>query len=246
MISKVKNNLKDAINYPFLDWKIIIIIGTVLFAISILNKLSFNLWEEMAIAYIISHILLFLEMGYGSKIVYKGLLGENRPPKLNKILGLIWEGFKKSCIFLIYATIMSFLFGNGKRFFLSNNIPLAIICLILFIFFYLLLIGSLLNRYENNGRFIKAFYYNEVYDLLKDIGAKDVLTIIICAIIAQSFAITCFVDMNPNTLSLFEIAYSVLTFFLAPITLISTKRFISLNLRRVYGERNIDVKKRTK
>ncbi|MBQ3472621.1 MAG: DUF4013 domain-containing protein [Methanobrevibacter sp.] len=241
MINEVKTNLKDAIRYPFLDLRIILIIGTVLFTISILNKLSLSNWESIIII-LISHILIFLEMGYGTKIVYNGLLGEDRLPKFNKIFKLIWEGLKKYCIYIIYASIMSFLFKYAKAYFLADKIPLAIICSILFIFIYVLLIGSLLNRYENKGSFIKAFYYNEIYDLLKDIGAKDVLTILICAMIAQSFAISCFVDINPNTLSLIEIAYSVLTFFLAPITLISTKRLISLNLRRVYTEKEIKLK----
>ena len=238
MISEVKISLKDAIRYPFLDLRIILIIGTVLFTISILNKLSLSNWESIIIL-LISHILLFLEMGYGTRIVYNGILGEDELPKFNKIFKLIWEGLKKYCIYLIYAIIMSFLFKYAKDYFLADKIPLAIICFLLFIFAYVLLIGSLLNRYENKGSFIKAFYYNEIYDLLKDIGAKDVLTILICFMIAQSFAISCFVDIHPDTLSLFEIAYSILTFFLAPITLISTKRLISLNLRRVYAKKEI-------
>ena len=38
MLDPLKNDLKDAIRYPFLDWKIILITGGLLFAITILNK----------------------------------------------------------------------------------------------------------------------------------------------------------------------------------------------------------------
>ena len=38
MFDPLKNDLKDAIRYPFLDWKIILITGGLLFAITILNK----------------------------------------------------------------------------------------------------------------------------------------------------------------------------------------------------------------
>ena len=133
---------------------------------------------------------------------------------------------------------MSFLYKHCESSFVANNYPLAIICFILFIFVYILLIGSLLNMCENRGRFVKAFKYNEIYDLLKDIGVIDTFTILISLVIAQAFAIGCFVDIHPDTLTLFEVIYSILTFFLAPIALISTKRLISLNLRRAYGKKD--------
>lgn len=38
MLDPLKNDLKDAIRYPFLDWKIILITGSILFLITILNK----------------------------------------------------------------------------------------------------------------------------------------------------------------------------------------------------------------
>ena len=243
MLRKTKDNLIDALRYPFLDLKIVLIIGIILFAISILNKLSFSDCVERSIVLGISSLLLLLEMGYGFRIIYKGLIGENKPPKFNEILKLIWNGFKNYCVYILYAIIMSFLYKHAESSFFANNYPLAIICFILFIFVYVLLIGSLLNMCENRGRFVKAFKYNEIYDLLKDIGAIDTFTILISLLIAQTFAISCFVDIHPNTLSLLEVIYSILTFFLAPITLISTKRLISLNLRRVYSEKERVIEK---
>lgn len=242
MLSKTKNNIIDAIKYPFLDFKIIIIIGAILFTISILNKLSFSNCFEKSAIFIVSSILLLLEMGYGFRIIYKGLIGENKPPKFDELLKLVWNGFKNYCVIFMHAIIMSFLFKHGKSLFFANNYPLSIVCFILFILVYVLLIGSLLNMCENRGRFIKAICYNEIFDLLKDIGTKDIFTILISLVVAQIFAISCFVDIHPNTLSLLEVIYSIITFFLAPITLISSKRIISLNLRRVYGEKKRQVK----
>lgn len=242
MLNKTKNNLMDAIKYPFLDLKIIFIIGAILFAISILNKLNFSDCVEKSILLAISSLLLLLEMGYGFRIIYRGLIGENEPPKFDKILNLIWNGFKNYFVYIIYAIIMSFLFKHAQSLFFENNYLLTMIVFILFIFVYILLIGSLLNMCENRGRFMKAFKYNEIYDLLKDIGAIDTFTILISLVIAQTFAISCFVDIHPNTLTLLEVIYSILTFFLAPIALISTKRLISLNLRRVYAKKDRKLK----
>ena len=137
---------------------------------------------------------------------------------------------------------MTFLFNFAQSHFLAGNIPLAIIFFILFIIVYLTLISAILNRYENNGKFLKAFDYNEIFGLLKDYGAKYVLTIFICAVIAQTVTVTCFVDINPNTSNVLEIGISIQTFFLAPITAISTKRLVSLNLRRVNDEKDRKIK----
>lgn len=50
---------------------------------------------------------------------------------------------------------MTFLFNFAQSHFLADNIPLAIIFFILFIIVYLTLISAILNRYENNGKFLK-------------------------------------------------------------------------------------------
>ena len=261
MLETLKKDLKDAIIYPFLDWKTILLIGILMFAINISNKANLNkvslaikileniipsYFEPNAIVLIFSVILLFLEMGYGSKIVYKGLMGENKPPKLKKIKKLVWEGFKKYCIMVIYGIVMGYLLTNVRSYSSEGNNPMAIVFFLLFYFVYLVLIGALINRYENNGKFIKAFYYKEIFTLMRDIGAKNVLTIFICAFIAQTFVVSGFVDITKNGLTLLEIVISILMFFLSPISLISTKRLVSLNLRRVYAEKDKKIKESEK
>ena len=114
MLNKTKNNLIDALKYPFLDLKIILIIGTILFAISILNKLSFSNSIEKSIVLAISSLLLLLEMGYGFRIIYRGIIGENKPPKFDKILNLIWNGFKNYFVYVIFFFYdYCFIFGDN-------------------------------------------------------------------------------------------------------------------------------------
>ena len=222
MFNRLKNDVEDSIKYPFLDWKTLIIIGTLIFAITISNKsnlskvdLAITILKNIIPSYfnpnvtilIISLILLFLEMGYGSKIVYKGLMGENNPPQLNKIRKLVWEGFKKYCIVVIYGIVMTLLLKYAKAYFLANDIPLAIVFFILFNLVYLVLVGALLNRYESKGKFIKAFHYKEIFDLMKEIGAKDVLTIFICAVIGQIFVVSGFIDITKGSLPFLKLAF---------------------------------------
>lgn len=50
--------------------------------------------------------------------------------------------------------------------------------------------------------------------------------------ISQLFALSVFVNFDKN-LSVFEIFYSILTFFLAPYLFIATKRLIGLNIKEL-------------
>ena len=61
-------------------------------AISVLKSLDFSNLNQNRIIPIITSILVFVEIGYGTRIVFKGLLGENKPPQYNKLKKLIWEG----------------------------------------------------------------------------------------------------------------------------------------------------------
>ena len=77
MFDPLKNDLNDAIRYPFLDWKIILITGGLLFAITILNKsdmskidlaisvlksLDFSNFNQNRIIPIITSVLVFVEI----------------------------------------------------------------------------------------------------------------------------------------------------------------------------------------
>ena len=59
MLDLFKNELKDAIRYPFLDWKNLIIIGTLMFAITISNKSNLSK-IDLAISILESLILPIL------------------------------------------------------------------------------------------------------------------------------------------------------------------------------------------
>ncbi|WP_304093038.1 hypothetical protein [Methanobrevibacter ruminantium] len=48
-------------------------------AISLLKSLDFSNLNQNRIIPIITSILVFVEIGYGTRIVFKGLLGENKP-----------------------------------------------------------------------------------------------------------------------------------------------------------------------
>lgn len=230
---KVFESIIEALKYPFRDWKNIIVIGFLLLIASLGRKLPFPEDPQQTVVFIGALLILFLQTGYGSKIVYSGLKGENIPPKLRPIPKLIWEGFKKIIIIIIYVHIMVIFISVGKTQLSANNIPIAIILFVLGGGTYLLMVGGLLNRYFHHGKFIKAFYLKEIIAIIKKIGFWDMISIVICAMISQTLTISTFINLVKDMFTSIELVLCIIAFFLAPIALMSTKRLISLNLRRI-------------
>lgn len=94
---------------------------------------------------------------------------------------------------------------------------------------WLILIGGLINRYLNNGSFFKAFNLIEIVRLLSNLLGRNFFRLIVAVIIAQLFAISVFVDFHEG-FTLFELGYSIMTFFLAPFLFIATKRLVGLQV----------------
>lgn len=228
-MGSIKEYLKDALKYPFSDWRIILLIGTLMFVISLLRKLSIHGKYLETTIFIICSILMFLEVGYGSKIAATSIRGDAKPPKFNKIPKLIWEGFKKVTIITIYGVPLHYLFYQAKTYTYIAS-PICLIFYVLFIFVYIILILGLINRYTYRGSFIKAFDFREFTELFKKIKNKNLVFILICAMIAQIFAIQTLIDMYDGFYPI-ELYYVIISFFLAPFMLITTKRFIALNVR---------------
>lgn len=200
-----------------------------MFFISLLRKFAIVDPYLKYLFYFLSSLFLFVEVGYGSKTAATSIRGDDKPPKLNKIQKLMWEGFKKTIIISIYIIPLHYLFYKAKTSLFIES-PLCLIYSALFIGIYIILILGLINRYHYNGSFFKAFDYMEIFNLLKRIKVKNLLFVLICAMLAQSFTIQCFIDLE-NGFNALELVYTILTFFLAPWMLITTKRLIALNVR---------------
>lgn len=231
---QITYKISNSIKFPFKDLEMVILIAILLFVIDFLNELTINDFTQNAIISMISHCLLFIELGYGSKIVYTSLKGLDNPPKLNKVHKIFFEGFKKSCIYFIYGAVLTFAFSRCK-YYLNINMGLSIAYAILFLFVYITLIGGLLNRYKYRGKFTKAFNFRESYKLLFNIGPRNVLAILICALFAQVFVGNAFINSIDET-SLIGACIFIILLIISPFALFSTKRLISLILRDIYGD----------
>lgn len=183
---------------------------------SIVNK-----YFEYLSMFHLSNILMLVAIGYGSMVSMYTISSSDTLPEIRNIKRIVWEGIKKSLIIAFYTIFLSYLFHHAKIHYLNGKGPLFVICAILFALVWLILIGGLLNRYFHNGAFFKAFNLVEIFRLFTSYDKVTFVQIIIFVIISQLFVVTVFVNFHKG-FSLVELAYSVLTFFLAPFLFIAT------------------------
>lgn len=220
MMNLFYEHMKDAVRYAS-NRKGMVVFGTILVVTSLVNKNNHlnPLWKAVNI-----FILLFI--GYGSYISWYSLNGSNKHPDLGNYKRLFWEGFKKSLITITYSIPLTFLIHVAKE---SDSIALKAICIMMFAAVYLCLIGGLINRYLYHGEILKAFDFPEIIGVLRSFDLRSFVKVIIAIIISQTSVVLVLIGFN-NGFSLFEMAYSLSTFFIGPFLFFATKRFVGLNL----------------
>lgn len=230
-MTSVKITLKDIIRYTFSNYKTVLLIATLMLVISALGYISENRSDIISpIAAILLDILIFIEVGYGAEIIRTSYLGHDTPPKLTNIWDLIKEGFKRTLIYLAYGLISILLF-RIETYFPFYSIEAAV-CDFLIIVVNVLLSLGMINKFIHNNEFKKAFNLKEMLMLFKQYKLKKLIYVIISILISQSFVISCIVDIHPG-LTIIDVILAILTFFLAPLTLISTKRLIGLTFKEI-------------
>ncbi len=219
--------IKDSIKYALDDKKALVIICSLMAITSFVTK---N--ESINVVLRAFTITLVIVMGYGSFISWYTLKGSDKHPKFSNIKKLTWEGFKKSIITAIYSVVLIIIFTQAQKSFINGNLIITVCCAVLFAVVYLLLIGGLLNRYLNKGKFTKAFDIPEIVKLMSLFDIKSFIKVIIAVIISQAFSVSIIVGFTDG-FSTYELIHSIATFFLAPFLYIATKRPVGLNVREL-------------
>ena len=224
------NYAKDAVRYALRDKYAIIIIGTIMLFSTIISKT-----EILPPNCKFLNIFMIFVIGYGSFISYYTLKGRDEPPKIKRVRRIFWEGIKKTVILMIYSIPLLFLIKYGDDFYNHGNLPLAILCAILFALVYICLIGGLFNRYLNKRQFIKAFYINEIIELIRIFDKRSFFRVLIAVVIGQVFTVSVLLPYHKGHI-LVMIFLAVLAFFLSPFLYLATKRLIGLNVRNLLKE----------
>ena len=233
-------NVRDAIEYAFADKKALVLICALMSITSIISKNG-----TISPLYKLFTITLLFVVGYGSYVSWHTLKGSDGHPKLeNNVRRLVWEGFKKSVITFIYTGFLVVLMALANDYYSQGNLIVAAVCVILFCIVYLFLIGGLLNRYLHRGKFLEAFHLIEIYNLLSLFDLRSFIRVVAAVIISQIFAVSVVIGFT-NGFSMFELVYSIASFFLAPYLYIANKRLVGLNVRELLKKNDIRRHERT-
>lgn len=227
-------NIRNAVEYAWEDKKALLLISTLMTITSIVSKNG----TAPPIYKLITVTMLFA-VGYGSYISWYSLKGSDGHPKLeNNVRRITWEGFKKSVIMFIYSGVLIVMMRLAKTYYADGNLIVAAVFFILFCIVYLFLIGGLLNRYLYRGKFMEAFHFREILNLLSLFDLRSFLRVIAAVIVSQTFAVTVVVGFSDG-FSMFELLYSIASFFLAPYLYIACKRLVGLNVRELLEKNEI-------
>lgn len=218
-------HIKDSIDYALSDIRGLAIISTLVCIACFINKESLS---DPVLKVI--NVVLLIVVGYGSYVSWYTLKGRDEHPHFrNNMKRLVWEGFKKSVIVFIYSAVLWWLFRLARQSYSDGNLIFAGCFIILFVLVYLCLIAGLLNRYLHKGKFIEAFHIREILQLIKIFDTRSFIKVLVAVLISQAFSASIVIPFSQG-LSLLDIIYSIMTFFLAPFLYVATKRLIALNV----------------
>lgn len=216
-------NTKNSLKYGLKDKKVILILGLMYFLSSFVNKFDVH----PNILKLVNLFLLFI-IGYGSYITWTTVNNIDELPDIKKYREIIWEGFKKSLILLIYTLIITYLIHCFLYYHIINPV-LSAISLILALLTYLILIVGLINRTINYGNILKSFDLKEIVELMIKFDKKILIKVIIAALMGQIISIISYIDIHPG-FTLTEAFITVLSLILTPILYITTKRLIGIHI----------------
>ena len=193
----IKEILIDSIKYPFLDWKKILILGLIVVIYVPLDMSPFNLRNGFTDQFLVIALLInFFITGYFFKIIQYSLKNTEELPKFRKWVNLFKNGFKVTCVSLIYsmpASLPLIILNSSLLNFYSYKPDFIIIIMdaigraylhldsiwVLIWFFvyilYLLILFpislmAIANMANNDGKLRYAFEFKVIFDKIKNIG----------------------------------------------------------------------------
>ncbi|MDG3548483.1 DUF4013 domain-containing protein [Methanobacterium formicicum] len=198
----IKEIIIDSIKYPFLDWKKILILGLIVVIYTIPHDMfPINLQNGYTDQFLVIALLIncFIT-GYFFKIIQYSLKDTRELPKFRKWVNLFKNGFKVTCVSLIYSipVTLPLIILNSSILNFYSYIPSFIIYIMGAIFqiylqgyatwfsqgyattffvymLYFLIIFpisliAIANMANNDGKLSYAFKFKAIFDKIKNIG----------------------------------------------------------------------------
>jgi len=193
----IKEIIIDSIKYPFLDYKKILILGLIYFIYTLFiipfDASSSNLRNGFAdINLFIALLISFFISGYFFKIIQHSLKNTKELPKFSKWVNLFKNGFKVTCVSLIYsipATLLLIILNSSLLNFYSYKPDFIIdtmgailltylhgdtiwffVHMLYFLIFFPISLIAIANMANNDGKLSYAFEFKVIFDKIKNIG----------------------------------------------------------------------------
>lgn len=119
--------IKDAVMYPFTDWKKILILGFIML-FSTVNVFFIFSFQINIVLFLIGLLISFFVLGYVFRIIRSSLDGANELPKFNSWNGMFKDGVKIYIVQLVYLIPIIFItsiFSSSFLGLISNPSPLG-------------------------------------------------------------------------------------------------------------------------
>ena len=192
IIMNMMEIVKDAVRYPFSDWKKFLIYGLIIMIFNmfhIVRSLNVTNIDLILLSEIIRSIFVFLLFGYFIRIIKSSLAGNAKLPEFNTWFELFTDGIKLVLVNIVYMLpIISilFVFTTISNFeIITNGLnPLSLLRLhadygmnIWFFIasIYIIIISPIWmmaigNMAYNNGELRAAFKFYEIFNKIRNIG----------------------------------------------------------------------------
>lgn len=188
--------VKDSLRYPFSDWKKILILGLIVVIYAPVIG-SFNLRNGFTDQFLFIALLInFFITGYFFKIIQCSLKNTKELPKFSKWVNLFKNGFKVTCVSLIYSIpailpliilnsdllsfysyepdfILIIMGGIGQAYLHWDSIWFSIWFFVYIVYFLILFPISMMamaNMANNDGKLRHAFEFKAIFAKIKNIG----------------------------------------------------------------------------
>lgn len=104
---EISQIIKDAVKYPFLDWKKLLILGVLIVMGSITLFFKLGTTNNVLLVFSVGLVLLtgFLVNGYIYRIIKSSLDGVDKLPEFDEWKAMFTDGFKIFIIFIAYLTV---------------------------------------------------------------------------------------------------------------------------------------------
>lgn len=193
----VKGVIKDALVYPFLDWKKILILGVIL-VISNMASIIQTFLDNVSVVVItlglVGFVVGFIPGGYKFKILKSSFNGAKEPPKFKNWSEMFNNGIKLFLIYLVYMmpaillvftimplkSVIKLIIGvRGSNTFFSLIFGakwfLGVAALLYFIVIIPLILAAMANMVHENSMHA-AFNFHEIFHKISKNGWSNLLS----------------------------------------------------------------------